>query len=40
MIAAETLGLLRDKSMEELKVGIKVPRTRVYGMILRAWWDL
>ncbi len=40
MIATETLGLLRDKSMEQLQFGIKVPRNRVYGMILRAWLDL
>ena len=36
MIAMETLELLNGKSFEELGQGIKVPRKRVYGMILKS----
>ena len=36
MIAKETLSLMRKASWDELRQGIKVPRSKVYAMLLKA----
>lgn len=37
MIAGETLEMMEGVSFEQLKRRIKVPRRKIYAMILRAW---
>jgi len=40
MIAAETLEKIRDVTFEQLEGGIKIPRRRIYRLILDAWFHL
>lgn len=38
LLAGETLDLLADASWESLQARVKVPRRRVYQLLLRAWF--
>jgi hypothetical protein len=40
MIARETLGLMKNASWDALKAGVKVPRIRVYAMLIKAFCGL
>jgi phytoene/squalene synthetase len=37
MIARETLGLMKNASWDALKAGVKVPRIKVYAMLIKAF---
>jgi farnesyl-diphosphate farnesyltransferase len=37
MIARETLGLMKNASWDALNAGVKVPRIRVYAMLIKAF---
>ena len=40
MIAADTLGKMRDVTFEQLEAGIKISRGSIYRLILKAWFHL
>jgi farnesyl-diphosphate farnesyltransferase len=40
MIAKETLGLMKNASWDTLRLEVKVPRIRVYGMLIKAFCSL
>ncbi|MEY5013557.1 MAG: hypothetical protein RLZ22_506 [Verrucomicrobiota bacterium] len=37
MLAKATLDLMKNITWDELKAGVKVPRVRVYAMLIKAW---
>ena len=37
MIGRETIALMKDASWESLEAGVKIPRSRVYQLLLRAF---